>query len=589
MASAEAKTKRLEIPLFEGVNTIVGDNLTKKGELSHVENARSSKVGVISKREGVKRLGDDISATANYGITFFENSGNNGFYRLSTVSGVTSLYYLSGAAIWTALAGSGTNLSAVNASFVNANGNLIMVNGTDVNRYVTSNGTTVQTSALATGILYNSPKAFKVNFYKDRIYLADFYNGANRFKNGIQRSSPQLGIVALLTNDYDAGVTSLTVTSTKYIHATDSLDVYRGGTKIETLTISAKTEDTITVNATSNALQSADELWVAGTYGGSKVYRWVSNSPTGENVKEYDTMYLSGGQNNSITILDNIADIMLIANKNNMAVWNDYNLNSFDIGIGCVSPNGYVKTLGAIWFVHYTGIYSTNGSLPRLMSAKVQRYFDGATKSGLESSAVGKKGTSIFFAIGDVTLYNNDGSTYKTLSDVCLEYNLRQDNWYVHTGIDAKFFATYIASNNPDRLEYAQSSGDYNILELFNTEEQEGSQIPFRIDLDNIILARNFENFCYLKRIIIEVERGSGIQCFISVDNNDFYQIQGEASKGVVTLRVTEKDAESNAPVRCRKVKISLRDYTTKLCTISRIALIYTETTEEEIKYDQST
>jgi hypothetical protein len=294
-------------------------------------------------------------------------------------------------------------------------------------------------------------------------------------------------------------------------------------------------------------------------------------------------MYISGGQNDRIKMMTNIGNVMVIANNTNIAVWNDYNLENFDLGIGCVSDFGFTKTLGALWFIHYTGIYSTTGGAPKLMSAKVQKYIEGATKAGLEAAAAGKKGFSVFFAIGDVSLYNDDGSTEKTLENVCLEYNIRQQNWFVHTGINATMFETYVSSSGTDRLEYASGADEsYVVYELFNTEEQNGAEIPMRIDTDYITLASSFENISYPQKIIVEAERGSGMQCFVSLDNDDFYQISGDIVKGCTVLKINNRSDYLTEIPRCRRIRISIRDYTSKVCKISRIAIIYSESLEEE-------
>ena len=402
MISSSNLPLRVELNYFDGLNTSVASNLRKKTELAYSINARSDAIGSISKRAGTHILGNSIVATANYGIWYFSNSANNGFYRISTVSGITTIYYLNNSAVWTALTGSGTTLynlgdsttqfditnpsgttfrytydttgtdpdidahlrigsevviAAQNFTAVNngtftiagvaanyfditnasglaennktigtgsikitannfsatiAEGQLFLVNGHHDNIYISgTDGTTVTSSTSATGHLYNSPKAHKINFYKDKIYLADYILGAARYKNSVMMSSMPLGILSLVDGDHDAGVTTLNVTDTKYIYNSDSLDVYRGNTKIETLTVSAKTENTITVSATTNALNSSDELWVADIYTGtaSKKFRWAGNPASGINVKQYDVFTISG-QNDAITMLTNIGDVI---------------------------------------------------------------------------------------------------------------------------------------------------------------------------------------------------------------------------------------------------------------------------------------
>lgn len=687
---AKVSNNIIRLPIFsyfEGVNMSVGENLGKPGELSYATNARCKMIGTIEKREGTRRLGNSITATDNHDIFFFENTTatSTGFFRISTVSSLTSIYYLNTSAEWTTLSGLGTyiyelgtstsqfditnpsgstfrytwdtngtdpnidhhlrvgssvvvnaqNFSAgnkgtftvtgvaanyfevTNASGV-VEGNktigtgsitvagldfshtvaedcLFLVNGNNSNMYISSNGTTVVDDATATGHLYGSPRAYKINAYKNKLYLADYIDaGGTRHKNGIMMSSEPVGIIALVDGDHPAASCEvgdeIKVTDTKYIQAADTLDVYRGGTKIADITTSAKSEDTFTILTISFAggyttLNSSDEIWVDGTFNGTKVFRWATSSG-GVNVKQYDTMAISGCGNDRIKMVENINNVQVFGTNNNLAVWNNSSLQPVDVGVGCVSDNGYVKN-GVLFFIHYTGVYIFDGSsAPKNISAKIQPYIDGASKTVLEASAAGKKGMSVFFTLSSTTLYYPDGSVKKTLSDVVLEYNLQTTNWFVHTGIKAHRFATYSSTTNADRLEFASSETGYHIMEFLTGQLDDtitsDKEIPFRADSNNITLCKNFENFAYPIELVVETERGSGIECFVSLDEKKFYQVKSDFVKGCVIAKINNKDDASAAPPRCRKIKISLRDNTKKLCRISRVALRYKQTEEEE-------
>jgi len=590
MAKQTNNLRRINIDYFEGINTLMGSNIAKIVELEMAENARSSKIGILEKRQGYRRLGSEVTSTANYGIYFFDddNALSKGFYRISVVSGSGSLWYLNTSDVWTIFPDAGgVNQFTGACSFVVAEGCLFIVDGTIANRYVNSTGITIISSTDSTGHLYNSPKAFKINYYKDRLYAGDYYNSTTRLKTGIMMSSMPLGIVSLVDGDHDQPVTALKVTDLKYIHSSDSLDLYRGGTKIGDITVTAKNADTntLTISSFGTNIKSSDELWVNNTYTGVKIFRWADNPESGVDVKQYDTFKLTGGDNSALTIMENVGDIMMIANKYNIAIWNDYSLQNLDLGIGCVSSESWVKCMGTLYFLGYNGIYSSIGSTPTLISAKIQRIIDGATKSGLEAGAMGRKGLSIFCSLGDVTLYNADGSTDRTLSDVVVEYNLRQETWYVHTGIDAKFFHNYVTSTDIERLEFSGSSG--HVFEfLYGTSDNNSTEIPFRADTNPITLSKEFENVCYPKQIIIEAESGSAIQCFVSLDGDDFYEISGEARKGCSVLFVTAQD-KTSGPARCRSIKLSIRNFSKTPCKISRIAILYSETEEREIPYNE--
>jgi len=108
------------------------------------------------------------------------------------------IYYLSNSDKWTPLTGDGANIDGGVFDYAYAESSVFLVNQNDDNRYIQSDGTTVVTSASPTGHLYNSPKAAKINFYKNRLYLADFIRNGVRYKNTILRSSYPLGLVCLL-------------------------------------------------------------------------------------------------------------------------------------------------------------------------------------------------------------------------------------------------------------------------------------------------------------------------------------------------------------------------------------------------------
>jgi hypothetical protein len=579
--------KRIEISYFEGVNGLISDSLAKPQEFWHMENANSDTIGVIEKRYGYRRLGNALSATACYGIFDFDNTTatNSGFYRISKVSGVTNIYYLNTSATWVALTGAGAGITATRQFHTTiAEGELFLVDGVNDNMTIAADGTTVVTSATSSNHTYGSPKARQINYYKDKIYLADYTDNTTRHKNGVMFSSSPLGILSLVDGDYAVGVTTIKVTDTKYIRATDSLDVYRGGTKIQTITVSAKGEDEITVTATTNAINSSDELWVANTYGSVKKFRWADNSLEGINVKEYNTFKLSGAENSAINLIENVGNYMMIANNNNLAFWNGDSLTTLDLNIGCCSENGYVKAGGVMFFLDYKGVYATDGSMPTLMSSKVERYFQGATQAGLEAACAGRKKLSVFFSIGDVTLYYEDGSVEKTLTNVILEYNIRQKNWFVHTGINADYFNVYISSADVNRLEFADTAEVYDFLNTtayYDDDVTSNVEIPMVLETNSISLGGSFESVCYPKQIIIEAKRGNSIKVFISTDSDPYYELRGDAKKGISIINVTGKDMSDPSP-KCKKIKIKLVEYTKSKCALSRLALLYQETPEEE-------
>lgn len=643
--------KRFDIGFFDGVNSAVQNNLVKRTELAHAENARAPIIGLIEKREGQRKHGANTNnnpfvAQENYGLSTFENDGiNNQLFRvcraatqdgtlsisvfdnvfsgdyplvgsftppnlilvveditisepifytlldgdtviLDGTSNGSSIYYLSTADQWTVMSDSdGQNIIGGRCDFTKAQGNLIIVNGKDYNRYIQSDGTTVVDS-VSSGHLFNSPRARKVAFYKNRIYLADYLFNGVRYKTSIVRSSYPSGIISLVNGDHTSISDGATVSLTdlKYIYSDsggNTYDIYRGSTLISTMTVTAVNETSVVANFNNDpvTLLSSDEVWVAGTYSGEKQFRWVNNPTSfGKDVKQYDTFRLSGGEEDPITLLEPIGNVLMIANKNAMMTWNDYTLESFDLGVGCVSPTGYTKLLGKLYFMHDTGVYFTSGGLPTLLSRKIERYISGATRSGLENSAAGVKGLSVFFTIGDVTLYKPDGSIDKTLKDVCLEYATADKNWYVHTNVPADQFERFVDTAGTERLLFEHSEAGHFIKEFLNGNTDDGAEIFFRADIQEIQFIKEIETYATPISIITDMERGASVQCFVAPDEKDYYRLDGMVVKGISNLKINSEETLRSKPITCRKMKISYRDSSKQRCRITQVSVVYLPT-----------
>jgi hypothetical protein len=685
-------------------------------------------IGTIEKREGQTVLGTNINGkpfvtTANYGLFSFQNNFNQGLYRISetensdisisvsdqiviadpvnsgtalptawtlfisvidnvavndkvnyaTADGntgrVATIYYINNQNQWIPLTGNGANIPSGVFDYTYAENCIFLANINAGNRYIQSDGTTVMTSYSPTGHLYNTPPASKINFYKNRLYMADFIRSGIRYKTTVLRSSYPMGVISLVNNDFPTspggtvstnGTTTLTgvgtafltsfnigdtisvtgetsriisniiddstltvsvafstsafgltafissgtipITDTKYFYidtGANTYDVYRGAIYITTLNVTQVNETSIVATwSGAPSLLASDEIWISGTYEGEKRFRWVSN-PTisGKDVKQYDTFKLSGGENDEITMLTNIGNVMLISNKSAMASWNDFTLQNFDLDIGCVSKKGYVKMIGTLYYMHYTGVYATSGGVPQLISNKIEQYISGATKSAKENCAAGKKGRSIFFTLGDVTLYKLDGSINKILRDVCIEYNLTQGNWFIHTNVKASEFATFIESVDSDRLEFTDKQGNHAVKEFLSGDTDDGEIIHFRIDTIKLTMGINstsgtggvaFEYSNKLIALLTEAERGSAIQLFVNLENEEeYYPVEGTIRKGLSVIKITDKDAARGKPPYCRLVSLSLRDSSKQLCKMSRMSLIYIPTTDEDTPNDE--
>jgi hypothetical protein len=625
---------RIVIPYWDGINAAVQPSLGKITELSHGENARAPLIGVLEKRQGQQKVGTATNGTpfttvANYGLSSLELTDDTyqGVFRISatqtspvspgastSVSGIyeftisdtilvsepdffirefdgttiidgtsfdSSIYSLTANGTWEELSDtSAQNIIGSNFDFTVVDGFLVMVNGQDNNRMISPNGVTV-TDSTEVGSLFNSPRAKNVSYYKSRIYLANFISNGIKYGTTVLRSSYPVGLISLVNGDVTASAT-VEVTETKYFYTDSGMnqyDIYRGSTKVYgDLTLTTINETSVVFSAPVTLL-SSDEIWISGTYSGAKQYRWVNNpSSTGRDVKQYDTFKLSGGEEDEITLFDTIGNILLIGNKSTLLTWNDYTLQNFDLGIGCSSPNGSVKLLGTLYFLHYSGVYSTTGTAPVLVSRKVERYIRGATKPGIEFAAAGFKGTSIFFSIGDVTLYNADGSFWKIIPDTCLEYNVLDQKWYVHTNVPAEMFLNFINSAGTEQLLIEHGDTGHYIKEFLVGNTDDGEEIFFRIDSNEIQFMKEIEYSVILKTVVTHMHRGALVTTMISLDGEDFYEIEGTNKKGITPLKITPRDKSQIQPVYCKKLQLSFRESSKQLCRIVQAAIVYIPT-----------
>lgn len=493
----------------------------------------------------------------------------------------SSIYSLTALNVWNQLADAqAQNIIGAPFDHTIVDGQLVLVNGRDHNRMILTDGLTVN-DATEAGSLFGSPRAKKVASYKSRMYLANYIENGLQYGTTVLRSSYPLGIVALVNGDVTSS-TTITVTDTTYFYNDTGMnlyDVYRGNTRVvANMQVNSINETSIIVNS-AQTLLSSDEIWVAGTYTGAKQYRWVNNSSvSGRSVKQYDTFKLSGGEEDEITLFKTIGNVLLIGNKNTLMSWNDYTLQNFDLGVGCASHRGSVKLLGTLYFIHYSGVYSTTGAAPVLISRKIERYIRGATKSCIENASSGFKGTSVYFSIGDVTLYNPDGSFWKIMDDVCIEYNVVDQKWYVHTNVPAEEFLNFIATDGAERLLISHGDDGKSVKEFLVGSTDDGKEIFFRADTNEIQVMKEFEYSVEPKTVVTNIHRGSLMTTMISLDGDPFYEIEGTNKKGITPLKITARDEQSTEPVLCKRVQLSFRESSKQLCRLVQVAIVYVPT-----------
>jgi len=447
-----------------------------------------------------------------------------------------------------------------------------------------------------------------VTYFKDRLYIA-YYESSSTVKNRVIKSSAPLGIICLSNEDTTATSGSLTLSVTgdvKYAVPTETLEVWRGGTQIGSIVVNSKTQDQLNITITgtlTSAIQAADEFWVAGTKNGQKVFRW-SDPNTGNDVERYDVFKIGGGDNTRINVMSEIGNVLWFATNNLFATWDGDYLKLFNYNIGCCAPNGATVFNALLYFIGDKGLYATDGAtIPKNISAKINRYYKGIPKSIKENGVVSYSEESVFFSFTGtstekIILYNNDGSISRVLDNIVFEWNTRQENWYTHTStyLDVDQLINAPINNMNDNILFTRHT-DGKVYRFLNTttriETIDGisitarensyvdvaDDISFNITTSNIYLYLA-ETFCYPTYLMSEIIAGNNIKCLASFDDNPMY-VQDVLVKGSNLIKFKPYNGETDLP-RTRKVRISFRETSNRAVSIAKMAVLYKITDEQE-------
>jgi hypothetical protein len=117
------------------------------------------------------------------------------------------------------------------------------------------------------------------------------------------------------------------------------------------------------------------------------------------------------------------------------------------------------------------------------------------------------------------------------------------------------------------------------VKKFLSGETDDGGEVFFRIDTPHIHLQDNFEIYVTPIAIVTRTERGSSMKCFVAFDESDFYEIEGQITKGTSIIKIKDQDTLIPMPALARKVRISWRDSSKQLCRITQGAILYLPTT----------
>lgn len=105
-------------------------------------------------------------------------------------------------------------------------------------------------------------------------------------------------------------------------------------------------------------------------------------------------------------------------------------------------------------------------------------------------------------------------------------------------------------------------------------------EITFRADTQVLQIQTNPEMYSTPIGILTEVDRGSMMKAFVSLDDKPFYELEGTATKGISNLKIgltppVDSDMSQNAQnLMAQSIQVSYRDSSRQLCRIIQAAII---------------
>jgi hypothetical protein len=150
----------------------------------------------------------------------------------------------------------------------------------------------------------------------------------------------------------------------------------------------------------------------------------------------------------------------------------------------------------------------------------------------------------------------------------------------------------YIDSVSLRQKIHPAVSDDRPVKEFLIGETDDGKEIFFRVDTNFLPLGpiiddpkkSTIELFSNPLHIVSRVHRGTEIKCFIGLDKNEFYPLEGTVSRGFPIIKIHSDGNVEPRSVLARKVRLSWRDSSKKSCRLIQAALCYRVTTMDVVE-----
>jgi hypothetical protein len=116
------------------------------------------------------------------------------------------------------------------------------------------------------------------------------------------------------------------------------------------------------------------------------------------------------------------------------------------------------------------------------------------------------------------------------------------------------------------------------VKKFLSGESDSGDEIFFRIDTIPINLHEDFEIYVNPISVLTKTKRGMLMKVFVGLDDNPFFELKGDVSKGVSILKVSQEGQGKPTNPLCQNIRLSYRDSSKQRCRIMHSAILYLPT-----------
>ena len=482
-----------------GMNTAVNHFLMTSSEFDILKNTDLNIIGRIRKALGFSIVGNDIGETAILGIVDFRKKDGT---KTQILGFNTALYSLVDAT-WTAYTGSGAGLTANKKLcfeiFLNT---LFALNGVDANRTMIADGTW-STSTYLTG----APLGAFIKQWHERLFTAALASSR------VNMSDNPVG--GKLTWGWQAGTDGANAAATVFTSATATF-------KAKNL----KPGDILRITSGPNigdwpirSVDSDTQVTIAGTF--------PDTSETSQAYEAGSNWFMVGEDDGDvITGFGTNSDRLLIFKNYSMWRWDGSAVMKI-ADSGLVNQRAIINKDEWTFFGNLDGIFYYDGTRPKLVSRKMQKFFDGADKTTIADWVMWIDGDVVNFYIGSTTV---DGVVY---ANCVVRYYISQNTCdFRDIGIAAKCAGEMIISG-AKRTYIGDSVG-----RVFKTEE---GNTQYGSPLDMVVKTRNEDFgapdvFKNLEEVIIYCNYADGLGVFVVADDGDPVYL-GQCQKTTTVLK----------------------------------------------------